>query len=51
MSKQMTADIEEAWKSARKIAELEFNILLPGHGAPVIHDASQRVRLLLGNVS
>jgi glyoxylase-like metal-dependent hydrolase (beta-lactamase superfamily II) len=47
MSKQMTLDIEEAWKSARKIAGLEFNILLPGHGAPVIHDASPKVRQLL----
>jgi glyoxylase-like metal-dependent hydrolase (beta-lactamase superfamily II) len=47
MSKQMTLDIEEAWKSARKIASLEFNFLLAGHGAPVIHDASQKVRHLL----
>jgi glyoxylase-like metal-dependent hydrolase (beta-lactamase superfamily II) len=47
MSKQMTLDIEEAWKSVRKIASLEFDILLPGHGAPVIHDASKRVRQLL----
>jgi glyoxylase-like metal-dependent hydrolase (beta-lactamase superfamily II) len=51
MSKRMTLDVEEAWKSARRIAGLEFNVLLPGHGAPVIHDASKRVRQLLGNVS
>jgi glyoxylase-like metal-dependent hydrolase (beta-lactamase superfamily II) len=46
-SKQMTLDIEEAWKSVRKIAGLEFNILLPGHGAPVVCAASQKVRQLL----
>lgn len=47
MSKQMTLDIQEAWKSARKIASLDFDLLLPGHGAPVIHDASRRVRQLV----
>jgi len=51
MSKQMTLDIEEAWESVRRIAGLEFDIFLPGHGAPVIHDASKKVRELLGNVS
>jgi glyoxylase-like metal-dependent hydrolase (beta-lactamase superfamily II) len=51
MSKQMTADIEEAWKSARKIAELEFTILLPGHGAPVVYDASQKVRQLADSMA
>lgn len=51
MSKQMTLDIEEAWKSVRKIAGLEFNILLPGHGAPVIYGASQKVRQLLESMT
>jgi glyoxylase-like metal-dependent hydrolase (beta-lactamase superfamily II) len=50
MSKQMTLNIEEAWKSVRKIAGLEFNILLPGHGVPIIHDASKRVRQLVESV-
>jgi hypothetical protein len=38
---------KEAWKSVRKIAGSEFNILLPGRGAPVIYSASQKVRRLL----
>jgi glyoxylase-like metal-dependent hydrolase (beta-lactamase superfamily II) len=50
LSKQMTLDIEEAWKSARRIAGLEFNILLAGHGAPLIHDASKRAMQLLESV-
>ncbi|MFB0546035.1 MAG: MBL fold metallo-hydrolase [Anaerolineae bacterium] len=48
--KAMTLDIKEAWESVRKIANLEFEILLPGHGIPVLHDASKKVRSLLENV-
>jgi glyoxylase-like metal-dependent hydrolase (beta-lactamase superfamily II) len=50
-SKQMTLDIEEAWKSVRKIASLQFNILLPGHGAPVICGAVEKVRGLLETIT
>jgi glyoxylase-like metal-dependent hydrolase (beta-lactamase superfamily II) len=49
MSRQMTLDMDEAWRSVRKIAELDFNILLPGHGAPVVENASKKVKGLLKN--
>jgi len=44
MSRVMTINIGEAEESARRIAGLEFDILLPGHGTPVIHDTSKKVR-------
>jgi glyoxylase-like metal-dependent hydrolase (beta-lactamase superfamily II) len=46
-TKMMSLDIEEAWESVGKIAKLEFDILLPGHGKPIIHDASKKVKELL----
>ena len=44
--KVMTLDIKQAWESVRKISQLEFNILLPGHGNPVRQNASKMVRAL-----
>jgi len=32
--------------SVRKLSELDFESILPGHGAPIVHDASSRVRNL-----
>lgn len=46
-SERMSLNIDEALASARKIAELEFNILLPGHGAPSTDKASQKLKELL----
>jgi hypothetical protein len=37
----------QAMDSVKKIANLEFSVLLPGHGAPVIEEASGKVRSLL----
>lgn len=47
MSRSMTLDMDEAWRSVKRIAELNFDILLPGHGAPVIGNASEKVKALL----
>lgn len=47
MSRSMTLDMDEAWISLRKIAELDFDILLPRHGAPVVGNASEKVKSLL----
>lgn len=49
--KSVTLDMKQAWESVKKIAELEFNILLPGHGSPVLQNASKGVKHLLANVS
>lgn len=40
-------DIVRAMVSLKMISELEFNILLPGHGAPVLGNASNKVKSLL----
>lgn len=47
----MTLNVQDALESVRKIAGLEFDVLLPGHGRPVLHDASTKVRKLLQNVT
>lgn len=47
-SSLLSGDMAQALDSVKKISSLEFGILLPGHGAPVIKDASGRVKSLLG---
>jgi hypothetical protein len=42
----MTFNIEEAKNSVRKIASYEFELLLPGHGPPILTDASKKVKEL-----
>ncbi len=46
-SKNFSADSVQAKASLIAIAELEFDILLPGHGAPVIGKASDKLKNLL----
>jgi hydroxyacylglutathione hydrolase len=46
-SSAMTLNVQEALESVRKIAKLEFDVLLPGHGRPVLHNASTKVRKLV----
>ena len=43
----MNLNPQEALESVRKIAGLEFDILLPGHGVPAIGKASAKVKDLL----
>jgi glyoxylase-like metal-dependent hydrolase (beta-lactamase superfamily II) len=38
-----THDMEQARRTARRLAELEFDVALPGHGAPVIGLASEKI--------
>ncbi len=40
----MTFNIGEAKNSIRKIASYEFELLLPGHGPPILTDASKKVK-------
>jgi len=46
----MSADIEEAKNSARKIASYEFQLLLPGHGPPILSHASSKVKELVASL-
>ncbi len=46
----MSLDIVRAIDSLRELAELEFEALLVGHGAPVLGNASVKVKSLLQNM-
>jgi glyoxylase-like metal-dependent hydrolase (beta-lactamase superfamily II) len=46
-SRLLSADVVKATVSIMAIAELEFDCLLPGHGAPVKGQASAKVKNLL----
>lgn len=41
---QFTPDMTEVKRSIARIATLDFDILLPGHGVPLVPDAAERVR-------
>lgn len=43
----MTLNVQDALESVKKVAELEFDVLLPGHGVPVIGKASTQLKELL----
>jgi glyoxylase-like metal-dependent hydrolase (beta-lactamase superfamily II) len=44
ISRRICLDIRQARDSLWKIADLDYKILLPGHGAPILQGASQIVR-------
>ncbi len=49
-STAMTFDIKQAKISIRKIASYEFELLLPGHGPPILTDASGKVKELAASL-
>jgi glyoxylase-like metal-dependent hydrolase (beta-lactamase superfamily II) len=42
-----TADMDQALASLRRLAELEFDVLCPGHGAPLVGWADEGVRAMV----
>lgn len=46
-SDAMTYDTKKAWESIKKLSHFECDIMLPGHGKPVMPDASKKVGELL----
>jgi glyoxylase-like metal-dependent hydrolase (beta-lactamase superfamily II) len=42
-----TADVDQAVASLRRMAELEFDVLCPGHGAPIVAGADEQVRAMV----
>ena len=42
--KPFTANMEQAIVSLRRLAELDFEVLCPGHGAPIVGGADEQVR-------
>lgn len=43
-SASMSRDVAEMKRSAEKISKLEFEMLLPGHGSPIMDGASKKLR-------
>jgi hydroxyacylglutathione hydrolase len=46
-SDKMTYNMEEAWESIRKLSRFDCDIMLPGHGKPVMPEASKKLAELL----
>ena len=42
-----TADMHQALASLRRLAELEFDVLCPGHGAPLVGGADEQLRAMV----
>jgi glyoxylase-like metal-dependent hydrolase (beta-lactamase superfamily II) len=42
-----TEDMNQAIASIRRMSELEFDVLCPGHGAPIVGGADQQVRAMV----
>jgi glyoxylase-like metal-dependent hydrolase (beta-lactamase superfamily II) len=40
----MSTDLDQAKESIKKVSELEYSVLLPGHGPPIERDASAITR-------
>ncbi len=38
-----TLDMVEAMRSVRRLADLDFDVLLSGHGEPIVTEASRRI--------
>ena len=41
---QFTLDMDKAKNSIRKISTFDFDVMLSGHGQPLMPDASQKVK-------
>ncbi len=46
-SKRYSMDLQQAFKSIQKYSTLDFNIMLAGHGEPLLVDASIKVKQFL----
>lgn len=46
-SEAMTYDMKRAWDSVRRLAQVPCDIMLPGHGRPIMPGASDKVAQLL----
>lgn len=45
--KLFTPDMEQAWNSIRKLHDLNFEMMLPGHGKPILENAGEKVRTMM----
>ena len=49
-SKSVTMDIQQAYRSIEKLKDLDFTVMLSGHGQPVISDASTKVTEFISQI-
>ena len=49
--KLFTADMDQAIASLRRMAQLEFDVLCPGHGAPIVGGADEQLRAMVRNLA
>jgi glyoxylase-like metal-dependent hydrolase (beta-lactamase superfamily II) len=47
----VSSDVAQARESVRRLAELPVDVLLCGHGDPILHDAGQRIRAVISRDS
>jgi hydroxyacylglutathione hydrolase len=47
ISRRICLDLKEVRCSLLKICELDYEVLLPGHGAPIMHNASNIIRKMM----
>jgi hydroxyacylglutathione hydrolase len=45
--KAFALDLQQTWNSMGRFADLHFEMMLPGHGKPVLEKASEKVRNLI----
>jgi hydroxyacylglutathione hydrolase len=45
--KLFTPNMDQAWNSIRKLHDLNFEMMLPGHGKPILENAGEKVRALM----
>ncbi|MEJ2737231.1 MAG: MBL fold metallo-hydrolase [Anaerolineae bacterium] len=49
--KPFTADMDQAIASLHRLAELDFDVLCPGHGPPLVGGADEKVRALVRSLA
>ena len=47
---RFTLDMHQAIQSIQKISQLDFNVMLSGHGEPLKPNASERVKEFYGSL-
>jgi len=47
---EYTMDMMREKESVRKLAQYDFNILLPGHGPPILEEAKKKLLLMLSKI-
>ncbi len=48
--KEYTMDLEKARNAVKMLAHHQFNIILPGHGSPVLEEAKKKLLLMLSKL-